>query len=212
MSPEQACGTDTVDHRSDVWSVAVVFFEALTGRCPFDGPSPVEIADCVLSQPVPSLWECAPWLPPAFAQVIQKGLERDLALRHQDLRAFSQALRACGLGEGACGGLLDVDGPAPRPTQPAPALPTTERAEAPTVPELARSPGAPSAVFPLVRPSSPPEDSRRSTFAALLAGVALLLVLLPAGITAGLYLGRRSATVPSSGSSVAASPTASSTG
>jgi serine/threonine-protein kinase len=39
MSPEQALALDTIDHRCDVWALAVLTYEALTGRLPFEGES-----------------------------------------------------------------------------------------------------------------------------------------------------------------------------
>lgn len=39
MSPEQALGLDTIDHRCDVWALAVLIYEALTKRLPFEGES-----------------------------------------------------------------------------------------------------------------------------------------------------------------------------
>ncbi|MBI5512689.1 MAG: serine/threonine protein kinase [Deltaproteobacteria bacterium] len=204
MSPEQACGVETVDARSDVWSVAVVLFECLSGVSPFEAESPADIADSVLSRPIPRLAERAPWVPRALAEAVQRGLERDLAARYPDLRAFQAALRACGLGEGSCQGLLD-DGPLSlEPEAPAHSeFPTAEhrtlRASAPTE-ESAEA-------FPLVRASSPPPASARAPYAVLLAGVALLLALLPAGISAGMYLGRRSAAARASVAVVVSAPT-----
>src|SRR4029079_14627155 len=37
MSPEQVYGERDVDHRADVWSLGVIFHEALSGRCPVQG-------------------------------------------------------------------------------------------------------------------------------------------------------------------------------
>jgi tRNA A-37 threonylcarbamoyl transferase component Bud32 len=53
MSPEQARGADVVDHRADLWSLAVVAFECLTGRLPFDGPALGDVFAKILFEPLP---------------------------------------------------------------------------------------------------------------------------------------------------------------
>src|SRR5262249_19586783 len=65
MSPEQARGHRTVDHRSDLWSLAVLAFECLTGRQPFEAESlgDLVVAICTDEPRVPS--ELAP-LPKSF--------------------------------------------------------------------------------------------------------------------------------------------------
>jgi serine/threonine-protein kinase len=45
MSPEQVRGSRLVDHRSDLWSLAVIAYRALTGQLPFQG---VDVADLIL--------------------------------------------------------------------------------------------------------------------------------------------------------------------
>lgn len=52
MSPEQARG-DLVDHRTDIWSLAVVFFEMLTGERPFRGDYEQAIVYSILNEPLP---------------------------------------------------------------------------------------------------------------------------------------------------------------
>lgn len=71
MSPEQARGA-VVDARSDLYSLAVLAFEMLTGRLPFDGPDPLAVALAQVEQPVPRL-------PPPLAHW-QAWFERALAI------------------------------------------------------------------------------------------------------------------------------------
>ena len=54
MSPEQARGVP-VDIRSDLFSLGVVFFEALTGELPFKGDSAIDTLQCITRKPVPSM-------------------------------------------------------------------------------------------------------------------------------------------------------------
>ena len=49
MSPEQFVEPEAVDHRSDIWAMGVMWFECLTGKLPFDGRSPQEVDDRVVS-------------------------------------------------------------------------------------------------------------------------------------------------------------------
>jgi serine/threonine-protein kinase len=57
MSPEQAVGSPPVDHTTDLWSLAVVAYEAMTGRRPFDGLTigALTVAICADPLPVPQL-------------------------------------------------------------------------------------------------------------------------------------------------------------
>ncbi|MCW5833792.1 MAG: serine/threonine protein kinase [Labilithrix sp.] len=62
MSPEQSVGSADLDERSDIWSLGVVAFEALTGQKPFDGAS-VGAITIAIHGPLPKMTDIAPELP-----------------------------------------------------------------------------------------------------------------------------------------------------
>jgi len=92
MSPEQAQGTRAVDARSDLWSLAVIAFQALTGRLPFESEALGDLLVKIIVAPIPSPREYAPDLPPTFDTWWQKASQRDPAQRYQSARELSDAL------------------------------------------------------------------------------------------------------------------------
>jgi serine/threonine protein kinase len=92
MSPEQAQGNKTVDHRSDLWALGVIAFECLTGTRPFysDGLGDLVLAICVRDIPVPS--SVAP-VPLGFDAWFSRATARDANLRFQSAREMIDALR-----------------------------------------------------------------------------------------------------------------------
>jgi serine/threonine-protein kinase len=82
LSPEQAKGAP-VDQRSDLYSVGIVLYEMLTGKVPFTGDTPLEIAMKHLSEvPVPPS-ELRPELPENLDLVVLRALAKDSDDRYQ---------------------------------------------------------------------------------------------------------------------------------
>lgn len=72
MSPEQTGRTTYVpDHRSDIYSLGIVFFVLLTGRNPFDG-GPLEILNGILSRKIPLIHEIQLEVPEVVARIVEK--------------------------------------------------------------------------------------------------------------------------------------------
>jgi len=75
VSPEQASGAQELDTRTDVYSLACVVYEMLTGRTPFDGTNTQTIVSRRFVEPAPPLRDFAPDVPPQLARAIEQGME-----------------------------------------------------------------------------------------------------------------------------------------
>ena len=93
MSPEQANG-DPLDARTDLFSFAVVLYEMATRKKPFAANSTLITLDNILHQKPMSPLVVNPALPPAFEDVIGRGLEKKRERRYQTAAEFREALRA----------------------------------------------------------------------------------------------------------------------
>jgi eukaryotic-like serine/threonine-protein kinase len=93
MSPEQARG-HTLDARSDIYSLACILYEALTGKLPFDARTPMEyVGKHVTAKPIP-LDERVPGkaFPRGLGQVLDKALSKKPEDRYATALDFAQAL------------------------------------------------------------------------------------------------------------------------
>jgi serine/threonine-protein kinase len=92
MSPEQAQGVKAVDHRSDLWSLAVIVFQALTGKLPFESEALGDLLVKIIVQPIPVPSQVAPDLPAAFDRWWAKAANRDPSQRYQSAKECSDGL------------------------------------------------------------------------------------------------------------------------
>ncbi|MDI1450242.1 serine/threonine protein kinase [Polyangium sp. 6x1] len=91
MSPEQARGR-RVDHRSDLWSLAVVLYECLTGRLPFGARALGDLLIELCTEPVPPPTTITPDLPAVVDAFFTRALARTPDDRFQSAEAFAEAL------------------------------------------------------------------------------------------------------------------------
>jgi serine/threonine protein kinase len=91
LSPEQAQGFE-VTAVSDLYSVGVMLYEALTGRVPFEGESAVAVAMKQVSQMPQRPSSIQPRVTPALDAVVMRALEKDPGQRFQSADAFIAAL------------------------------------------------------------------------------------------------------------------------
>jgi serine/threonine protein kinase len=92
MSPEQVRSSDGVDSRTDIWSLGVVMFQALTRKLPFQGDSITDLCAAILETPAKSVAQFRPDLPAEFMSIIERCLEKDVERRFQNAAELAMAL------------------------------------------------------------------------------------------------------------------------
>ncbi|AUX45827.1 protein kinase [Sorangium cellulosum] len=149
MSPEQARGSGVVDARSDIWSLGISLYHALTGHLPnghLTGLGDLVLAIC--TTPVRWIQELAPWVPPDVAHVVHRTLVIDPAGRTASAAQLAAELRALlPYGEQIAEGML------------APVDAATRASRVSMVPRAASHPSAIPAGTP--RPSAVPAGTPR---------------------------------------------------
>jgi membrane-associated phospholipid phosphatase len=91
MSPEQASG-DSIDHRSDVFSLGAVFHEMLTGHQPFKGRSVAQVLAAILRDDPPALTDSRPDAPPALGDIVRRCLRKPPEERYASAVELHEAL------------------------------------------------------------------------------------------------------------------------
>lgn len=157
MSPEQAEGAKSVDHRTDVWAMGVIACECLVGVKPFDAETlgALLLAICAREMPVPSL--LGP-VPPGFDAWFARACARDLNLRFATAKQAAQELR------GLCAGQ-------------APATIAAQATPGPTAVPAASLPFASTTAQLSVSSSRPHDSLKRSSAPWIAVAVGALLVL-----------------------------------
>ncbi len=91
MSPEQVRGRTNIDHRSDLWSVGVILFRAITGIRPFGRGAPADVIVQICSDPIPRASVVARDLPEEVDRFFEKALARDVAKRFSTAKEMAAA-------------------------------------------------------------------------------------------------------------------------
>ena len=95
LSPEQVSG-DKVDARSDIYSLGVVGYFALSGRFPFDADLASAVLIAHVTKQPPPLLSAAPHVPRALAELVDRCLAKDPSARFPDCRSLAASLAAIG--------------------------------------------------------------------------------------------------------------------
>ena len=93
MSPEQTKGAATLDHRSDIFAVGLVFYELMSGRKAFPpGKSIGDLVARIQRDSPTAISELVPSIPKAIEDIISKSLEKQPEARYQDLAVMGREI------------------------------------------------------------------------------------------------------------------------
>jgi serine/threonine-protein kinase len=102
MSPEQAQGVKTVDHRSDLWALGVITYRSIVGRLPFQSDALGDLLMRIIVHPLPVPSQVTSGLPSSFDAWWARAAARDPAQRFQSAKELAESL-ATALGLSASG-------------------------------------------------------------------------------------------------------------
>ena len=142
MSPERCTG-NTVTASSDIYSLGILVFQLITGRLPYEGPTPVSLVQKIVSDPPARIRDFQPEVPEAVERLVAYMIEKNPKNRPPDAAYLVRTIQRVRAGKGLTedpsgmeGALKGFRGSLPTPTpQPSPRagkrlLPHTSRFDA----------------------------------------------------------------------------------
>ncbi len=190
MSPEQIEG-DTLDGRTDIYSLGIMLYQMATGRLPYNANTPARIYVMHLRDPLPPPRTVNPALPPAVEAVILKSLEKQREDRYATAAEMVQALQAAISGT--------------TPYQPA----AIEETQIEVDPDATLSPARPAAFTPQSQAveSKSQAESKRGMIIGLIAVVVVVgLALAALTLGGGASTEAETATTPTDSAAAVPSP------
>ncbi len=158
MAPEQIQGKE-VDHRADIFSLGVVFYEMLTRRKPFQGENLTAVTHKIVYEPFTPAEELIKDLPPGLTAIMSRCLEKDPNRRYPRAAEIAAELRRGGAKQPE----VAVDDDDTSATQEVPELPedTVDRTvqRPAVVPSAAPAVASRPAAVPAPAPSAPPPEA-----------------------------------------------------
>jgi serine/threonine protein kinase/nitrite reductase/ring-hydroxylating ferredoxin subunit len=106
IAPEIVQG-QSIDKRSDIYALGIILFELLSGKPPFTGQKPLDVAKMHVEQPIPSLRTLYPAIPMAVVSVVNQALDRDPTRRFQSVSELAEAFAQAAIG--ASGSMRRLD-------------------------------------------------------------------------------------------------------
>lgn len=94
MAPEQSAGAIDIGPAADQYSLAVVTYEMMVGRVPFQAPTPAAVMRMHLTDPPPPPSSVVPWFPPEIEPVLMRALAKEPFDRYESINEFVVELRA----------------------------------------------------------------------------------------------------------------------
>jgi len=177
LAPEQAAG-QTATTASDIYSLGVVAYQCLSGRRPFEGDNPIEIAMKHVRMTPPPL---PPDVPPAVRAIVERAMAKDPVSRWQSAAIFAAAARqaAAVLSSEQSGRAATPGAPiSPVPYSPTPSSPARPPTGSPVT--ASAGPGLPHRV-----PGQPVQPARPAARVSVPAAPTPVMPMTGAGVATG---------------------------